>query len=117
MDAVDGKLLNCYTKHASTPIKCKTNTMSMRLTIISLLILTLLSANAYAESVEETLAAPKFERLSSELQLSAEQKARLAEIYNEKHEKIRAIREETQERIEELLTDEQMAKWETLKKH
>ncbi|WP_347985757.1 hypothetical protein [Methylomonas sp. AM2-LC] len=84
---------------------------------ISFISITLLCGGAYAESVDETLTTPKFERLSNELQLSAEQKAKLAEIYNEKHEKIRAIREETQERIEELLNDEQLTKWDTLKKH
>lgn len=56
------------------------------------------------------------EYLSDELQLTADQKARLEAIFNEKHEKYRAIREETQGRIREVLSAEQLEKWNSLKR-
>lgn len=58
----------------------------------------------------------KLEHMSKELQLSADQKAKLEAIFNEKHEKFRAIREEAQNRIKGVLSEEQITKWDELKK-
>ena len=57
----------------------------------------------------------KIDRLSNELQLNADQKAKLEAIFNEKHEKIHAIREESQNRIKEILNNEQFNIWESIK--
>ena len=57
------------------------------------------------------------DELSDELQLTADQKSRLDQIFNDKHEKYRIIREETQSKIRALLSDEQLEKWNTLKRH
>ena len=56
------------------------------------------------------------DRMSNELQLSPDQKAKLEAIFNEKHEKIRAIREQAQARVREVLSEEQFSQWEQLKK-
>ncbi|MDD4913469.1 MAG: hypothetical protein PHW13_00355 [Methylococcales bacterium] len=58
----------------------------------------------------------RMEYLSDELQLTADQKARLEAIFNEKHERYRAIREETQTRIRDVLSEEQLDAWNKLKK-
>lgn len=58
----------------------------------------------------------RIERLSKELNLSAEQKAKLEAIFKERKEKFKAFREEVRKSIEALLTKEQLAKFEELKK-
>ena len=58
----------------------------------------------------------RMEVLSDELQLTADQKSSLEAIFNDKHEKYRAIREETQSRIRALLTAEQFEQWSAIKK-
>lgn len=69
------------------------------------------------ENVNETAPETKLEHLSNELQLTADQKAKLEAIFNERHEKIRAIREDTQNRVKAVLTEEQQTNWEAMKKH
>jgi len=70
-----------------------------------------------AENVNEVAANNKMERLSNELQLTADQKAKLEAIFNERHEKIRSIREETQNSIKEVLSEEQFITLEAMKKN
>lgn len=55
------------------------------------------------------------DHLAKELQLSAEQKAELEVIFKEQHEKFRAIHEESHARLKQLLSPEQLTKWEQLK--
>jgi hypothetical protein len=56
------------------------------------------------------------EYFGDDMQLTADQKSRLDEIFNDKHERYRVIREETQNRIRAVLTDKQLEKWTDLKK-
>lgn len=69
-------------------------------------------ADTGADSVPET----RLERMINELQLTAEQKSALEAIFNEKREKVREIREDTQSQIKDVLTDEQLEKWDELKR-
>jgi len=57
----------------------------------------------------------KVERLSKELSLSDDQKTKLEAIFKEQHEKFRAFHEESNNRVKEVLTPEQVTKWEALK--
>lgn len=58
----------------------------------------------------------KIERLSKELDLSADQKTRLEAIFKEQHEKFKALHEERKKLMEGVLTKEQIVKWEALRK-
>jgi Spy/CpxP family protein refolding chaperone len=85
-----------------------------------LLVFTLVPpSSVFAEAYDNNraTAATKLEGLATELQLTADQKSKLEAIFNERHEKIRAIREETQNRIKDILTDEQLEEWEASKKY
>lgn len=80
------------------------------------ILMCLLNAAAANDNGIEGQAEPRLDRLSRELELDADQKARLEAIFTEKHEKYRAIREEFQNSIREILSEEQMSKWEGLRK-
>lgn len=54
----------------------------------------------------------KLEQLTQELSLSAEQKVQMEAVFKEQHEKFRAIHEESRNRIQQILTPEQMQRWE-----
>lgn len=56
-----------------------------------------------------------FEKLSSKLDLTEEQKVKVASIFEVKHTKFKAIKESTHEEINKLLTPEQQAKFEEFK--
>ena len=86
------------------------------LLLFSVLIQTHAALASPGENGYEANTEHKLEHLSKELQLSADQKAKLEAIFNEKHEKFRAIREESQSRIKQVLNDEQMAKWDSIKR-
>lgn len=58
----------------------------------------------------------RVERLAKELDLSVEQKLKLQDIFKVEHEKREALRQETHQQIGEVLSPEQMAKFEELKK-
>ena len=58
----------------------------------------------------------KLEHLNKELQLNDEQKTKLEAIFKEQHEKFQAIHEESHQRIKEVLTPEQITKWEEMQK-
>jgi protein CpxP len=56
------------------------------------------------------------ERLAEDLGLDVDQKAKLQDIFKEERSKREALREETHSRIKEVLTPEQMSKFEERKK-
>lgn len=58
----------------------------------------------------------RIERLTQELGLSADQKAQLVTIFQQHHEKLKALHDEQHKLLEGVLTKEQMAKYDTLRK-
>lgn len=58
----------------------------------------------------------KMERMAKELNLTDEQKPQVEAIMKEQHEKKQAIRKETRSRLEPILTQEQLAKFDEMKK-
>jgi periplasmic protein CpxP/Spy len=54
--------------------------------------------------------------MSDKLDLNASQKTELASILQQQHQKILAIHEETHHRIRDLLTPQQAAEWDAMKK-
>lgn len=56
------------------------------------------------------------EHLAKKLDLTAEQKQQLTLVFEEQHAKREALRQETDQRMQAVLTLEQMAKFEELKK-
>lgn len=72
---------------------------------------------ANAEPAEGGYNGPRshnLEHLSRALSLSAEQKSKLETIFKEEHKKFRAIQEESHNRIKEVLSGDQVAKWEQI---
>lgn len=67
--------------------------------------------NDYGQPVDH-----KLEHLNKMLQLSPEQKTKLEAIFKEQHEKFRAIHEESHSRIKAVLSPEQMAKMDEMRK-
>jgi Spy/CpxP family protein refolding chaperone len=59
----------------------------------------------------------RLEHLTKELSLSDDQKAKLEVVFKEQHEKFKAFHEESNNRVKEVLSPEQIAKWEAMKKH
>jgi len=57
------------------------------------------------------------EKLSKALELNQDQQTKLQDIFNRQREKIQALHEESQAAIKQVLTTEQLAKWEELKQH
>lgn len=57
----------------------------------------------------------KLERLAEKLELSDEQKQQLQTIFKEQREKHEALREETDSRMKQVLTEDQMKQLETMK--
>ncbi|MCQ8103628.1 hypothetical protein NP590_05895 [Methylomonas sp. SURF-2] len=58
----------------------------------------------------------RIEHLAQKLDLSAEQKQQLQQVFEEQHAKREALRQETDQRLQTVLTPEQMAKFEDMKK-
>jgi protein CpxP len=58
----------------------------------------------------------RIERLTKELGLTDEQKTKMEAIFKEQHEKFKALREETHNKLGTVLSPEQMAKMDELKK-
>ncbi|MGR9099526.1 MAG: periplasmic heavy metal sensor [Gammaproteobacteria bacterium] len=58
----------------------------------------------------------RMERLSKKLNLTEEQSGQLEAIFKEQREKFKAVHEETRARMREILTEEQMAKMDEMKK-
>lgn len=59
----------------------------------------------------------RVERLAKELDLTAEQKVQLQAVFQQEHEKRKAMREETHSQIQGLLNQDQMVKFEELRKN
>ena len=60
--------------------------------------------------------ANRVERLTNSLDLTPEQKTKVEAIFKEQEEKFKIIHEETQKRLQEVLTKEQMTKMDDMKK-
>ena len=60
--------------------------------------------------------ANRMEKLTKKLDLTDDQKAKLEVIFKEQHVKYKAVKEETQKRMSEVLTAEQMEKMQKIKK-
>lgn len=60
--------------------------------------------------------ANKVERLTKNLDLTAEQKTKVEIIFKEQEGKFKIIHEETRKRLQEVLTKEQMTKFDEMKK-
>ncbi|AEG02081.1 Spy/CpxP family protein refolding chaperone [Methylomonas methanica] len=58
----------------------------------------------------------RVEHLAKKLDLSAEQKAQVKQVFDEQHAKREALRQEADQRMQTILTPEQMATFEELKK-
>lgn len=58
----------------------------------------------------------RVEHLAKKLELNEEQKLKLQEIFKVEHEKREALREETHQQIQQVLSPEQMSKFEEMKK-
>ncbi|QPK64155.1 hypothetical protein IVG45_04055 [Methylomonas sp. LL1] len=65
----------------------------------------------------ETHRGERVERLVKELDLSAEQKTQLEAVFEEQQAKREAIRQETHQRMQAILSPEQMTKFEDLQKN
>ena len=60
--------------------------------------------------------ANRLEKMAKKLDLTDDQKAKLEVIFKEQHAKHKALREETRERMSQVLTAEQMEKMQKMKK-
>ena len=90
----------------------------MKLKLFTLLILSILASSAQAASDNQysTPASHKLDHLAQVLQLSPEQKAKVDEIFKAQHEKFAAIHKESHDKVTALLTPEQAAKWEEMRR-
>lgn len=78
--------------------------------------LSLVNAHAASDNGYETPAAHKLDHLAEVLQLTAEQKAQIDLIFKAQHEKFAAIHKESHDKVTALLTPEQAAKWEEMRR-
>ena len=60
--------------------------------------------------------AERVEHLAKKLDLNADQKIQLEQIFKEQHEKREALHAETQQRLQSVLTPDQLSKFESMKK-
>ena len=90
----------------------------MKPKLITLLCLSVLTSVAQAASDNryETPASHKLDHLAQVLQLSPEQKNRIDEIFKAQHEKFAAIHKESHDKVTALLSPEQAAKWEEMRR-
>lgn len=59
--------------------------------------------------------AQRVDRLAEKLDLNAEQKSQVTQIFQQQREKQEALRQETHQRLQEVLSPEQMTKFDALK--
>lgn len=92
--------------------------MNKKIIIIALAFALPLTAFAFSGDKNESGGhyAKRLERLTENLNLTAEQKAKLEPILKEQEEKFKTIREETHKRMQEVLTKEQLTKMDEMKK-
>ncbi|MGJ0429888.1 hypothetical protein [Methylobacter sp.] len=57
------------------------------------------------------------EQLSKALELTKDQQAKLEGIFSQQREKIQALHDESQAAIKQVLTTQQLARWEELQQH
>jgi len=75
-----------------------------------------LTVQAASDNRYETPAAHKLDHLAEVLQLTPEQKAQIDEIFKAQHAKFAAIHQESHDKVTALLTPEQAAKWEEMRR-
>ncbi|TRX03047.1 Spy/CpxP family protein refolding chaperone [Candidatus Methylobacter oryzae] len=92
--------------------------MNKKIIIIALAVLLPFTAMAAGNETgnHEGRRGEKIKQLTKELGLSAEQQSRLETIFQQHHEKLKALREEKHKLMEGVLTSEQIAKYNELKK-
>jgi protein CpxP len=90
--------------------------MNKKIVTLALALTFPLSVAAFSEGGFEGHRGNRLEYLTKKLDLNAEQKGKLEVIFKEQHEKIDAIHQETRSRIEKVLSPEQTAKLDELKK-
>lgn len=90
--------------------------MQAKLTRWLPLLAALFSATAIAEQDYELPVEHRLERLTQELRLDADQRAKLDVIFKDQHEKFRLLHEQSHARMREVLLPEQLEKWEAMKK-
>jgi len=93
--------------------------MNKKLTIIALALTLPLTMAAYAGGKGPGhFGGPgdRVERLATRLDLTADQKTKLEEIFKREHEKFKAIHQETNQEIQGVLSADQMTKYEELQK-
>ena len=90
------------------------------MTLKNLLLITTLSLPVSALALPAMGAHPmpphhQVDQLAKDLSLSEEQKSQLDEIFKRQHEKFRALHEESHALVKQVLSPEQLSKWENLK--
>ncbi len=90
--------------------------MQTKLTRWVSLLAVLFSAAAIAEQDYDLPVEHRLERLTQELRLDADQRTKLEVIFKDQHEKFRLLHEQSHARMREVLTPEQLEKWEAMKK-
>lgn len=92
--------------------------MNKKIMIIALAVLLPFTAMAAGNKTghHQSQHGEKIKQLTKELSLSTDQKSRLETIVQQHREKLKALREENHKLIEGVLTNEQMAKYNALRK-
>ncbi len=93
--------------------------MNMKLISMVIALALPLSVMAYpgGKGDHEQYRAKKIERLSTELGLNEDQKAKIEALFKERGEKHRALHQETKAQLQTILTPEQNTKLEEMKQH
>jgi protein CpxP len=93
--------------------------MNTKIAIIALALIMPLTVAAFpggSHAGHEGNPAERVEHLAKKLDLTAEQKNQLERVFKEQHEKREALQAETHQRLESVLSPEQLAKFEDMKK-
>lgn len=90
--------------------------MNTKIAIIALALIMPLTVVAFPGGPHEGNPAERIEHLAKKLDLTAEQKTQLEQVFKEQHEKREALNAETHQRLQSVLNPEQLAKFEDMKK-
>jgi protein CpxP len=90
--------------------------MNKKIVILALALALPLTVAAFPGGGFEGHRGDRLERMTKNLDLTAEQKGKLEVIFKEQQEKFEAIHQETRSRMQKVLSAEQMAKLDELKK-
>ena len=93
--------------------------MNAKIAIIALALTIPLTVAAFPGSPNgghEGNPAERVEHLAKKLDLTAEQKTQLEQVFKEQHDKREALQAETHQRLQSVLNPEQFAKFEEMKK-